>query len=106
MPNPPLIAKLKSFCITGSHGGTIVSDMAGFSIFTGEAAALVDSGFWDYETGWRFRGTAHSEDLKAYQALHGGEAKQVFFGRFDLFDSQEGDRLAQHLGLAKSGLAG
>lgn len=97
----PIVVKLKVFAIQNPQGGTIISNMACFPKFTGIAEVIADSGFWDYETGWRFRGTAHSPDLIAYQTQHGGEDKRVFFSQFDLTDRLAGDQLANQLGLSK-----
>lgn len=80
--------KVKEFSFTNAAGGTCMSKFPmGGERFVGTAEVTLIRGFYDYETGWIFHGTAESEDLKAFLERNGSpQDRRVAFSQFDLVD--------------------
>jgi hypothetical protein len=75
---------LKEFSFTNKHGGTGMSDSEWNEKFTGVASVRVIHAFYDYECGWRFWGTAVSDDLIQYMDRNTGKDKRVLFDEFEV----------------------
>ena len=76
------------FCYTNARGGTGLSKGPFDPAYPHpEATVEVVSGFWDYETGYRFIGVPGDENLVAFRAANGSTTDtRIFFSEFDLVD--------------------
>lgn len=80
--------EIKEFAYNNPKGGTNLSHGNYHPRFSGKGTVKLKSGFWDYETGWRYRGEAVSEDLKSFISEHGHPVENtVYFSEFDLVDA-------------------
>lgn len=88
--------EIKEFAYNNPSGGTNMSKGIFDIPFDGVAVVTLHSGFWDYETGWRYRGVAASEDLKKFISAHAHPTDNlVYFSEFDLADPSQKEEVAE-----------
>lgn len=82
--------QINQFAYNNPGGGTGLSHGKFGEEFKGTAVVELDTGFWDYETGWRYRGKPVSDDLVAYMGRNANPDDQtVFFSEFELADPSQ-----------------
>lgn len=95
---------ISNFAFNTQQGGTGLSNWDHNERFDSTASARVIKGWYDYETGFRFVGISTDARLDAYLDRVAGTDRRVFFGQFDL--PQTDDATARQLMLQLAEVAG